>query len=377
MAVFGNSRPQFTDKNGDPISGGKLFIGLPNQDPIANPAAITDLNDVPISNPVTLDANGVPAQAIKLDAEFSQAVFDRNNVEVTSYQIARTSGFLLYSELTGLSGQGGEWNILTTYGKNNFVKGSDGNFYISLTDGNLGNDPVSVSTSWSEFAWPTIYNPSEIYNTGDTCIGSDVKLYSSAVDANQGNNPVTDGGINWATAPESEFIAGDGIDITTLGYDVTISAEAASLSNAGITALVDSVASTSTTDAATPKAVKAAYDKAVDGVADAASALDVANAALGGSQTWTSVTRDRNINYTNSTGKPIEFAIYFITVSNNTTGKIRMTVGGAGPMVIAAAGGSAVNQCSGNGSIVIPAGASYSYSTSNINFASIETWELR
>ena len=192
MAVFGNSRPQFTDKNGDPISGGKLYIGLPNQDPVANPAAITDLNDVPISSPVTLDENGVPDQAIKLEAEFSQAVFDRNNVEVTSYQIARTSGFLLYSELTGLSGQGGEWNILTTYGKNNFVKGSDGNFYISLTDGNLGNDPVSVSTSWSEFAWPTIYNPSEVYNNGDTCVASDGDFYQSKTDGVSGQNPVTD-----------------------------------------------------------------------------------------------------------------------------------------------------------------------------------------
>lgn len=122
MAVFGNSRPQFTDKNGDPISGGKLYIGLPNQDPVANPAAITDLSGVPIANPVTLDVNGVPASAINIGFEFSQSVFDANGLEVPSYQISRTSGFLLYSELTGLSGQGGEWNILTTYGKNNFVK---------------------------------------------------------------------------------------------------------------------------------------------------------------------------------------------------------------------------------------------------------------
>ena len=192
MAVFGNSRPQFTDSNGVPISGGKLYIGLPNQDPVANPLAITDLTGTPIANPVTLDVNGVPVSAIKLDAEFSQAVFDINNVEVPSYQISRTSGFLLYSELTGLSGQGGDWNILTTYGKNNFVKGSDGNFYISLTDGNLGNDPVSVSTSWSEFAWPTIYNPSEVYNTGDTCVASDGDFYQAKANGVAGQNPVTD-----------------------------------------------------------------------------------------------------------------------------------------------------------------------------------------
>lgn len=191
MAIFGNSRPQFTDSNGDPISGGKLYIGLPNQDPVANPLAITDLTGTPIANPVTLDVNGVPVSAIKLDAEFSQAVFDINNVEVPSYQISRTSGFLLYSELTGLSGQGGDWNILTTYGKNNFVKGSDGNFYISLTDGNLGNDPVSVSTSWSELSWPTIYNPSEVYNTDDTCVASDGDVYQAKTDGVTGQNPVT------------------------------------------------------------------------------------------------------------------------------------------------------------------------------------------
>lgn len=68
---------------------------------------------------------------------------------------------------------------------------SDGNFYISLTDGNLGNDPVSVSTSWSEFAWPTIYNPSEVYNTGDTCVASDGDFYQAKVDGVTGQNPVT------------------------------------------------------------------------------------------------------------------------------------------------------------------------------------------
>ncbi len=198
MPVYGNSRPQFTDINGNPVQAGKLYIGLPNQDPVANPnLTVTDLNDNPISPTLILDDVGVPTIPFKIEGDFSQAVFDVNGVEIPSYQIARTGGFLQESDLVGVSGQGGDWNSSVTYGKDDLVKGSDGNYYKSLTDNNLGNDPTAVTTSWSRQAWPTVFNTNEVYDIGDSCLAGNGLTYTSLTDSNTGNQPLEDDGTNW------------------------------------------------------------------------------------------------------------------------------------------------------------------------------------
>lgn len=199
MSVYGNSRPQFTDLNGDPVQGGKLYIGLPDQDPKASPHPdVTDLDGNPISATLVLGDEGVTTVALEVDGDFSQAVFDSNDVEITAYQIARTGGFLKESDLVGVSGQGGDWNSGVTYGKDDFAKDSDGNYDKSLTNNNLGNDPTSTATAWSRFAWPTLYNPNETYDTNDSAMGSNGVVYLSAVDGTVGIDPTTDTTGKWS-----------------------------------------------------------------------------------------------------------------------------------------------------------------------------------
>lgn len=198
MPVYGNSRPPFTDLNGDPILSGKLFIGLPDQDPVANPNPnVTDMDDNPISATLTLDDLGVTSIPFKISGDFSQAVFNSDNVEIPSYQQTRTGGFLQESDLVGVSGQGGDWNASITYGKDDLVRGSDGSYYKSLTASNLNNDPTVVTTSWSRLAWPTDWNTNETYDTGDSALGSNGRTYVSTIDGNTGTNPVTDTSLDW------------------------------------------------------------------------------------------------------------------------------------------------------------------------------------
>ncbi len=214
MPVYGNSRPQFTDINGNPVQAGRLFIGLPDQDPVANPNPdVTDLDGNPISATLILDDVGVPAIPFKIAGDFSQAVFTSPtpgpSVEIPSYQIARTGGFLQESDLVGVSGQGGDWNAGITYGDDDLVKGSDGNYYKSLTDNNLNNDPTAVTTSWSRLAWPTIYNVNEVYDIGDSALAGNGLTYTSLIDSNTGNNPLDDDGTNW-TRIRGAFVISSG-----------------------------------------------------------------------------------------------------------------------------------------------------------------------
>jgi hypothetical protein len=89
------------------------------------------------------------------------------------------------------------WDVTTTYDKPNVVVGSDDNYYTSIIDTNLANDPISDATSWSRLASSTLYNANETYDTNDACIGSDGNSYLSLGNGNIGNDPTTNNGVNW------------------------------------------------------------------------------------------------------------------------------------------------------------------------------------
>ncbi|MCK5609384.1 hypothetical protein KAR91_46355 [Candidatus Pacearchaeota archaeon] len=100
-----------------------------------------------------------------------------------------------------ISGQWELYDSLIVYGVNEIVLGSDGKFYISLADGNQGNDPTTPSPSkWSEIRFIGVYNASESYSLGDVVQETDGALWASQVNSNLGNTPSTDSGTNWIPA---------------------------------------------------------------------------------------------------------------------------------------------------------------------------------
>jgi hypothetical protein len=98
------------------------------------------------------------------------------------------------------------WDSVVTYDKNDTVEGSDGNFYISLSNGNQGNDPVSNPSSWSQINFTTTWNTNEVYSTGDIVKTSDGNLWASLVSSNAANNPSTDDGTKWKIAVDVDKI---------------------------------------------------------------------------------------------------------------------------------------------------------------------------
>lgn len=95
----------------------------------------------------------------------------------------------------------------------------------------------------------------------------------------------------------------------------------------------------------------------------------------GGVQTWQTVSRTAGATHTNSTGRPIMLSVSFTTSANNVLGTILISVSGGTNFVLAQAGGSGVNQCAGTGSLIIPTGATYMMTHSNVT--SVVYTELR
>jgi hypothetical protein len=100
------------------------------------------------------------------------------------------------------------WNALITYVVASMVKGSDGAFYISLTNPNINNNPTGPSpANWTEFRLLGVYNASETYLIGDVVQELDGSLWASQTNSNLNNTPSTDSGTNWIPAVNGAKIA--------------------------------------------------------------------------------------------------------------------------------------------------------------------------
>ena len=95
------------------------------------------------------------------------------------------------------------WDEQVSYGKGDITKGSSGEFYKSLSDGNIQNNPTDTPGN-NEFweCWPVngIYNAKISYSQGEVAQSNIGNLWKSKVNANLNNNPETDSGDNWEIA---------------------------------------------------------------------------------------------------------------------------------------------------------------------------------
>lgn len=97
------------------------------------------------------------------------------------------------------------WDAVVTYDKNDIVEGSDSAFYISLSNGNVGNDPTLTPTSWVEIRFIGIWNTNVSYSIGDVVQTTNGNLWKAQT-ATSGNDPTPDGGTNWLPATDGAKI---------------------------------------------------------------------------------------------------------------------------------------------------------------------------
>lgn len=90
------------------------------------------------------------------------------------------------------------WSAAVSYSINDITIGSNGSFYLSITDGNQNNDPSTPDPiNWEEIRFIGVWNTNITYTIGDVVQTSDGILWRSLT-ATSGNNPSTDNGTNWA-----------------------------------------------------------------------------------------------------------------------------------------------------------------------------------
>lgn len=189
MGRFINPVPQYSGDDKEPLIDGKLFFFESGSATLKD--VFADVNEsIPLSNPVILSGAGrVPnifysgSARVKLTDSDEVQIYDRDPVETSS------------------SGQGGfpDWNSVSIWNIPDVVVGGDERFYISLTNGNQGNDPTTSPLNWSEIKFTGVFNVNETYEIADIVQASDGLLYVSKSNGNLNNDPLTDV-VNWGPA---------------------------------------------------------------------------------------------------------------------------------------------------------------------------------
>lgn len=182
--------PQYTNDAGEPLAGGKLYFyesGTTTfRDTYVDAGLVT-----PNANPVILDSAGRPP-SIFLQGNYKLVITDANDVQISSRD--PVSG-------TSASGEYSDWSISTAYSLNNTVRGSDGYYYISITNNNLGNDPTTSAVNWSKIVGIVDWNTNETYSINDT-VRYNGLLYRSTANSNLNSPPDTL--VDWVSlAPAS------------------------------------------------------------------------------------------------------------------------------------------------------------------------------
>jgi len=98
------------------------------------------------------------------------------------------------------------WDTQVLYGLNDIVEGSNGRFYISLTNSNQSNDPTLDATKWGEIRFIGVYNVNITYGIGNIVQTTNGNLWKSVVSSNLNNDPATDAGTNWLIAIDKDNV---------------------------------------------------------------------------------------------------------------------------------------------------------------------------
>jgi hypothetical protein len=119
-----------------------------------------------------------------------------------------------------------DWDSSTTYGigGDNIRAGSDGNYYESITAGNLNNDPVSSPANWTRINFTKIWNTNETYGVDDLVTGSDSQVYQAVI-SNSATDPTSDDGTNWLPRHnvfDNLTLSGNAISSTDTNGDIVL-----------------------------------------------------------------------------------------------------------------------------------------------------------
>jgi hypothetical protein len=197
MARFTNPVPQYLDGAGNPLVNAKLTFYASG----TNTKIITyadELETIANTNPIILDsAARVPSAFFSGSARVILTADDVESCQ-EGVQIWDRDPVGGETEL----GDFAQWVIFVDYDVNDIVEGSDGKFYLSLTNANQGNDPANGANpaDWEQINFLGVWNTSKTYGIGDVSQTANGNMWKSLTSPNISNDPALDAGTNWLPA---------------------------------------------------------------------------------------------------------------------------------------------------------------------------------
>lgn len=177
MARFGSLDTQYFDDAGNPLVSGKIYFYETGTTTPKNTYADPSYA-IPNANPVILTAAGrQPNIFFPGAAKAILAKSDDTQILVRDPVGETESSF------------GDAWIASKDYNANAVVQGSDGQFYVSLINGNVNNNPVTTSGSWT-FLYSVEWNAGTTYKLGSVVTYQSI-VYQSLQNANLNQNPAT------------------------------------------------------------------------------------------------------------------------------------------------------------------------------------------
>lgn len=189
-------------RGGKPLDAGKMFYLEPGKEtPKTTFASIDEDPKSKNTNPVILDAAGV------LPNVFYTGLVDQILTDKNDEQIFKLKNIGLDIGISAFDA----FSAGATYQINNIVTTTDGRFWKSVVNGNIGFSPVSDDgTHWQEIDFNDFYAAGVTYKKLDPVISTvDGLTYISVKDSNKGNEPSIDTGINWVLdRPALDWVTG-------------------------------------------------------------------------------------------------------------------------------------------------------------------------
>lgn len=209
MARYINPTPQILDGNGNPIVGARKYMFEPGSSTLKTIYSDSALSLATV-NPVVSDSSG-RFPDIFLDGTYKEVQTDENGITLWTRDPVGVEAI----------GEWTLWDAGTTYSIPQITLGSDDEYYRSLVDSNIGNDPTSSPASWEQLYLGRIWNANVTYSITDTVYGSDGFIYKSQINSNLNNDPTTDFVNWWPGAPDHLSVTAAGTNTYTATYGET------------------------------------------------------------------------------------------------------------------------------------------------------------
>jgi len=177
MARYGDLGTQYFDDAGDPLVSGRIYFYESGTTTPKTTYADVDLS-IPNTNPVILTAAGRQPNIF----------FDG----VAKAILATSTGAqILVRDPVGDTANsfGNPWIASKRYTSNDVVQGSDGQYYVSLINGNVNNNPVTTTGNWT-FLYSVEWNAGTTYKLGSVVTYQTI-VYQSLQNTNLNQNPST------------------------------------------------------------------------------------------------------------------------------------------------------------------------------------------